>query len=232
LANTYVVITADHGEAMGADDFYFGHSHSVGHAQVRVPLAIIGPDVPAGLTVDAPVSIRDVFPTVLQVMGIAMPEALPPGVSALPGAATDLVAAARVASRQSLLDLANGTARRPPEPVFLESANQVGVVLGKTFLQRDRFGPEDPIWSRPNPNTLSFWKPLGETAHGLERVGAPDGARSFTAADPAAVERLRGLLDRYERFAREAYAAIQDRAEPTAIADTLSDSLRALGYIR
>jgi arylsulfatase A-like enzyme len=33
-----ILLTADHGEAFGEDDFYFAHGHSVGLDQIRVPL--------------------------------------------------------------------------------------------------------------------------------------------------------------------------------------------------
>jgi arylsulfatase len=56
LRHTLVVVTADHGEAMGENDFYFAHGHSVGLEQVLVPLFFVGDGVLSDQSVTTPVS--------------------------------------------------------------------------------------------------------------------------------------------------------------------------------
>ncbi|MBM4243507.1 MAG: sulfatase [Deltaproteobacteria bacterium] len=67
---TLVVLLSDHGEAFGehgaVDHGYAGHQE-----QLRIPLVLRGPGIPAGLRVDAPSSIVDVAPTVVALAGAA-----------------------------------------------------------------------------------------------------------------------------------------------------------------
>jgi arylsulfatase A-like enzyme len=73
--DTLVVITSDHGEE------FFDHG-SIGHGMtqfeelVRVPLLFRGPGLAAGVEVSAPVSLVDVLPTCLALLGLSVPERL------------------------------------------------------------------------------------------------------------------------------------------------------------
>jgi arylsulfatase A-like enzyme len=53
LENTVVIITSDHGEAVG-DHGSFGHSFSASFDEVGVPLVILAPGAPAGRVVGTP----------------------------------------------------------------------------------------------------------------------------------------------------------------------------------
>jgi choline-sulfatase len=68
-ASTLVVITADHGEAFG-EHGEIGHSVFVYDTTLRVPLVLRGPGVPAGGTVGAAVSLVDIAPTSLELLGV------------------------------------------------------------------------------------------------------------------------------------------------------------------
>lgn len=70
--NTYIVFTADHGLAVGQHGL-FGKQNMHEHS-VRVPLMIVGPDVPRNRRIDGPVYLQDVMPTTLQWAGIEPPE--------------------------------------------------------------------------------------------------------------------------------------------------------------
>jgi arylsulfatase A-like enzyme len=75
LANTLVIVTADHGEHLGEHELY-GHASSLYGPEVHVPLLVVGPaGVPAGASVREPVSLRDVPATVADLLGL---EANPP----------------------------------------------------------------------------------------------------------------------------------------------------------
>ena len=67
-----VVFTADHGESLGENQLYWDHS-AIYPSTLRVPLIVAGPGVPAGATVGAHVSNRDVAKTLLALAGLDKP---------------------------------------------------------------------------------------------------------------------------------------------------------------
>ncbi|MEZ5417509.1 MAG: sulfatase-like hydrolase/transferase [Vicinamibacterales bacterium] len=71
-AATLVVVASDHGEAFG-EHGEIGHSLFVYDTTLHVPLILQGPGVPAGVD-DRAVSLVDVAPTVLGLLGVAAPE--------------------------------------------------------------------------------------------------------------------------------------------------------------
>ena len=78
-ANTLVVVTADHGEALGTHGYYFEHGLQPYQECARVPLIVAGAGceaegLAAGRTVEAPVGLIDVPPTVLDLAGLDVPE--------------------------------------------------------------------------------------------------------------------------------------------------------------
>jgi len=71
--DTLVIITSDHGENFGWNAL-LGHGQDVNDALVRVPLLARGPGLPVGVRDDTPVSLVDVLPTILSLIGAdAMP---------------------------------------------------------------------------------------------------------------------------------------------------------------
>jgi arylsulfatase A-like enzyme len=62
-----IIITADHGEAMGENNVYFFHGLTVSFEQIRVPLLIKTPTKKTikSKVVEEPVSTIDIFPTIL-----------------------------------------------------------------------------------------------------------------------------------------------------------------------
>lgn len=80
---TLVVLVSDHGEGFG-EHGSLGHSFS-GHQEViRVPIVLRGPGVPEGLSIETPVSLVDVAPTVLDWLGLS-PLSVSQGISLAPG---------------------------------------------------------------------------------------------------------------------------------------------------
>ncbi len=79
---TLVVLLSDHGEAFGEHGIA-GHSFSGRQEVIHVPLVLRGPTVPAGLRVATPVSLVDVAPTLLDLLGLA-PLSLHQGTSLVP----------------------------------------------------------------------------------------------------------------------------------------------------
>ncbi len=74
LADTIVIVTADHGESLGEQDYWFEHGRNVSEATVRVPLVVHWPaHVPGGPKAgvqDGDVSLSDVAPTLLDLLGL------------------------------------------------------------------------------------------------------------------------------------------------------------------
>ncbi|HKI19159.1 MAG TPA: sulfatase [Isosphaeraceae bacterium] len=71
LANTLVIITADHGEHLGEHEL-FGHASSLYDAEIHVPLVVLLPGgAHAGRSISAPVSLRDLAATVADLTGLA-----------------------------------------------------------------------------------------------------------------------------------------------------------------
>ncbi len=73
--DTRVIYTSDHGEMLGEQGMWtkmLMHESSAG-----VPLIMAGPDIPRGAVVDAPVSLVDIHPTILESAGLASDARLP-----------------------------------------------------------------------------------------------------------------------------------------------------------
>jgi len=71
LDNALVIITSDHGEYMGEHGGMADHGRTLYEELVHVPLLLWGKKhVPAGIKIDRPVSLRDVFFTFTELAGI------------------------------------------------------------------------------------------------------------------------------------------------------------------
>ena len=68
-SNTYVIITADHGEAFGEHDTYT-HAWNLYREVVHVPLIIAGPGIPQGVRVRDIARTRQIFSTALEMAGM------------------------------------------------------------------------------------------------------------------------------------------------------------------
>ena len=76
LKSAIVVFTADHGEALGENDYWFAHGEFLTDGLVRIPLAVRAPGLDPGQR-DDPVGLVDVFPTLLALLGIHAPAGYP-----------------------------------------------------------------------------------------------------------------------------------------------------------
>lgn len=93
--NDYVLIYADHGEELWDHDG-FEHGHTLFDELLRVPLIIDGPGID-GARINAPVSLLDIAPTVLDLLGEPIPtdmvgRSLVPLLRGDPGAAAEFAA--------------------------------------------------------------------------------------------------------------------------------------------
>ncbi len=69
MENTIIVVSSDHGEALGEDGTSWGHWEGFDEV-TRTPLLIAGPGVPAGVAVKAITENVDIVPTLVDLLGI------------------------------------------------------------------------------------------------------------------------------------------------------------------
>jgi len=75
LDRALVIFSADHGESLGEDDYWFSHGDRITQPLVRVPLLIHGPGVVPGRRDDT-VSLIDLFPTIAGFLKLPAPDGL------------------------------------------------------------------------------------------------------------------------------------------------------------
>lgn len=76
LDDTVIVFVADHGENFGEGGLFFEHGDNAHDAGLRVPLIFSGPGIEAGKRDAGAVSLVDLMPTVLSLLGLPAPEGL------------------------------------------------------------------------------------------------------------------------------------------------------------
>ncbi len=203
LRHTLVVVTADHGEAMGENDFYFAHGHSVGLEQVLVPLFFVGDGVLSDQSVTTPVSNMSIFATILNYLDQPIPDNI---------------------QSQSLLATLTDGGDVAPGPFFTESFTQRGIVDAGYYLHDDRRPASDERFWRSSPISGGYITPLGPQ---IRRLGSSTGTDS--SLPPSDLERR---LQVFSRSAEDVLASFQTHAErPTPSAELIKE-LRALGYAR
>lgn len=79
--NTYIVLFSDHGFHLGEKERYA--KRSLWEDGARVPMIIVGPGIPQGKTCSKPVQLLDIYPTLLELTGLAA-DSLLEGNSLLP----------------------------------------------------------------------------------------------------------------------------------------------------
>lgn len=192
---TLVVVTADHGESLG-EHGEMTHGIFAYEPAIHVPLIVYGPRLLKPRTVDQPVSQADLMPTLLDALGVAVPEGV---------------------DGRSLWPLIHGR-RLPPAPTYFESLSSAlnrgwaplyGVV-DAPLKYVDLPMPElydlaaDPRETRnlapSRPQDLERMRAL------LGRLRAADRGISRVAEEQAALERLRAL-----GYAAGGAAEIKDR---------------------
>jgi arylsulfatase A-like enzyme len=162
--DTVTVFTSDHGEMNGCHG-RFGKGLFY-EESVRVPLAIRGPGILEGSTIEEPISAIDLFPTLLDVCGISPPRPVP---------------------GESFRDcLTEGVRPDPQRPHFFECEDWIGVLRGSEKLLADRddctlqafYDIDTDPWERENQlqdatdSTITTLQSILERWH--RRVVSPD----------------------------------------------------------
>jgi len=82
LDESIIIFTSDHGEEL-FEHGGFSHGYSLYEEVIRIPLFIKMPAQAEGITIEAPVQLTDIFPTLLDIVGIAYDENID-GISIVP----------------------------------------------------------------------------------------------------------------------------------------------------
>ncbi|MBW2274151.1 MAG: sulfatase [Deltaproteobacteria bacterium] len=151
-----VVLTADHGESLDENGFFFQHGHSTTHEQALVPLLVVAPGVEAQ-RISRAVHHVDIAPTLVELAGLA-PLTEASGISLLEAAA------------------GGGQEGEALRPLFSDIGGELAV-YGETGYLRVRVGGEGAtkIGNEGNDLTLQ-WAAYERGADGAWRK-APDPPR-------------------------------------------------------
>ena len=203
LDNTLVIVTSDHGEALG-EEGRWEHHNLPSEAVLRVPLIIRFPArLSAGARVGIPVSLVDLLPTMLDAVGLGaqIPEAVQ-GRSLLPMARGEIVE-----------DLPVYSEGFPPEsPIQRARVAALGL------------DPGSFRWRSVQLGALRLVRgPEGE--HLYDGFADPGWTREIQAQTPEAAEALGALLDAHGEGAPAAGGAVP------SLDDAAREQLRHLGYL-
>ncbi|UCE84559.1 MAG: sulfatase, partial [Deltaproteobacteria bacterium] len=186
------VVTADHGEAIGEHGLV-GHGVSVYQNQVYVPLLIKFPNQREPVRVDERVSSVDVLPTVLDVLGLPIPDRVE-GRSLAPGAPPrDRIVLAE-SYPGALLHRAHPRFRRVARAVFAGDLKLIATTAGGRELydlSRDPAERNDLYDAAAPPHALE--RALEAWLAG--RAAAPRGSAGRPDAEMRARLRALGYLD-------------------------------------
>jgi len=215
-----IVVTADHGESLGQHG-EASHSTFIYDATQRVPLLLVLPDGRrAGERVATPVSVADIVPTILDVLGLPR----------------EAMAAVRTPSLLASAD------RSGPGPSTALGAAGGGGGAGADAVDPDAPGPGRALYLETlNPFHEHHWQPLrGVVWMGAKLIDStrpelyalesdPREEHDLAPTDPELVAELRARLARLlaVHSARVDAAAAAAPAPGAAELDTLS----ALGYV-
>jgi len=133
--HTLIVFTSDHGESLGEHGYYYEHGDFVYQATLRVPLIFKMPGrIPAGRIIDSPVSLLDVLPTVLSLLGVDPPESAAIEGRDISGLLTETDGAR--APEQRMLFAESGASMSPQNPIRLLGGRRSGEEAFR-YLRRD-----------------------------------------------------------------------------------------------
>lgn len=210
LQNTLLVVTSDHGEAFFEHGFV-AHGANVHREVLNVPLIFVGPGVPAGRRVAAPIPMIDLMPTLLELMGVA------PGGQEMGRSQASIVRGAAATEEVGL------------RTIFGEAwATRAVRARGHETI-------EQPTLSVERDGRKLIRAPFEEGfRYELYDVRADPAEESdLYSRNPSQAAELRGILEQYaERTAalHEALGEMESKRVPE-LDPVLEDKLRALGYI-
>ena len=173
---TTILFTSDHGEMLG--DFGLWTKQVMFEGSAGIPAILAGPGIAPGRTVDTPVSLVDVFPTVLDAIGA------PPANARLPG--------------RSLLEIASAPAEtgRPVLSEYHDGGSATGVFMLRRgdwkLVHHEGYVPqlfnlsEDPDEQSDRAAEPEMADVLSSMQAGLRAIVDPEAANARAFADQRA----------------------------------------------
>jgi len=214
LENTLVIITSDHGEEF-FDHGKIGHRKNLYESVIRIPLIVYCPGhIARGVTIDEPVRIYDVFPTVSDVLGFETPDAV------LGESLLALIEGERDTPRPALLNLT-----QLPKENRIELQN--GLILGEWKL----ITKQARAWSSQQPFDFTGKVLLEE--HELFHMDRDAAETRDLATERADItEKMQKALADYLEELNRSAAAIgrNEKAPASELPEHLRKSLNELGY--
>jgi len=202
LNNSLVIVTADHGESLGENNYYFEHGWFLDEGSIRIPFMLFHPSLQPS-TCDQLADNSDFLPTVLELMHLPIPTGLD-GVSLAP--------------------LLHGREAAPKSHVFCQNALEYGD-LQQAIRSRDAI-----YLVRQSLRWLGnrSHETIGEPGYFYHTVG--DGTRSqkniYPSLSPEKKQQLQSLLSAFTGDMQQTPAIAPEEVD----ADTLNE-LKSLGYI-
>jgi arylsulfatase A-like enzyme len=201
LERTYLVLVADHGEEF-LEHGGFGHGETLYREMLHVPLLVVGPRVRARVE-EAVVSTLDLYPTLCELAGIAVPAHVQ-GSSLVP-----LLEGTGAPARVAFAECIDARIRGPgaPSKTRKTPGHAVSLVDGEWHLIH-----------RPADGHTELYR------HGTD----PREASDQSATHPEVVARLRAEAERLWRASLEAGSAIE--TEEIELDPASQQQLEDLGY--
>ena len=169
--NTVIVLLSDHGEGFG-EHGYFGHGNSMYDELLRVPLYIRLPgDRAAGTVIEEPVSLLDVMPTLLELVGLPLPEAAEGTVLPLPEMDR------RPRPRAGIL--AEGAFLGPDQTALIRDGYKYVLTHAQGWLGFQDGTPEERRMGIRRPAREALYRLDDDPAEALD-LGRPDGRTAGT----------------------------------------------------
>jgi arylsulfatase A-like enzyme len=203
--NTLVAVIADHGESLGEHDVWFNHGDDIHETSVHVPFALRWPGRVPVARVETPVEGTDLAPTLLDLVGVPVPEGMT-GRSAVPAMEGR---GGRAMAHAMCFD-------RPAN----QAARAAGRITGPKYRIAGLRGPSSRYVQREVDGTATYYD-LSADPLGVTDV---TGALAGTAAGAELLGLLRGEADALLSGDATERSAVEVSPEERA-------RLEALGYL-
>jgi arylsulfatase A-like enzyme len=205
--DTLIVVTADHGEGLGEHGCYYNHGAYLYDEDLLVPLVMHLPgDLPAGMRIPQQARTIDIYPTILELVGLDLPGRLA-GRSLLPYVDGE--------ETEERLAFSEGDTNRHP--------------------QNPRFYFEDGLAGRWRSVRDGGYKliriphPEGDRFELYDLEADPGETRNLAEADLETLERLKEILAAWET--RPSLLDLEEQVvDPDELEEQL-ERLRSLGYV-
>ncbi|HPU96594.1 MAG TPA: sulfatase [Candidatus Hydrogenedentes bacterium] len=207
-----IIFTADHGESFGERSMVWNHGNP--HVTTtRVPLILHAPDVDHGTRRTDPVSTLDIFPTMLGLAGVAVPERLE-GISLL-----------KEGDSRRLLVSEDKSRGIQGEGSITITDGRLKLTVWKASRRESAQDWTSSRWVLYDPISPSVWELADLEADPMELL---DASTRF----PEERERLKGALKSHcERTGITGSATAPPQGEQHPLSEGAQEDLRSIGYL-